>query len=238
MGFIATILLGIAGSFLAGIGGQFLGWYKAGEGAGFIASVIVAILLLVILRQDPRNRGRWVTSYSWVRNSHTERQHLDKPAGAGAGIFQVCCCAVNAALWRAAVALLAAASSLVPLPGVNLVTDIALLTRLIGWHQRTFRPDRGTDRPTFQRAPGARFSPAGPRWRHARARLTTPVLVGRIVRRRCAPDGDGRRARLVPLAGQVVAAGIGYWSVNTVAMRHIAHCERIVAELQGQPAEN
>jgi uncharacterized membrane protein YeaQ/YmgE (transglycosylase-associated protein family) len=26
--------------------GQFLGWYRAGEGAGFIASVIVAILLL------------------------------------------------------------------------------------------------------------------------------------------------------------------------------------------------
>ena len=48
MGFIATILLGIAGSFLAGVIGQFLGWYKAGEGAGFIASVVVAILLLVI----------------------------------------------------------------------------------------------------------------------------------------------------------------------------------------------
>lgn len=48
MGFIATILLGIAGSFLAGVIGQFLGWYRAGEGAGFIASVIVAILLLVI----------------------------------------------------------------------------------------------------------------------------------------------------------------------------------------------
>ena len=48
MGFITTILLGIAGSFLAGIIGQFIGWYKAGEGAGFIASVIVAIILLVI----------------------------------------------------------------------------------------------------------------------------------------------------------------------------------------------
>ena len=48
MGFITTILLGIAGSFLAGIIGQFIGWYKAGQGAGFIASVIVAILLLVI----------------------------------------------------------------------------------------------------------------------------------------------------------------------------------------------
>lgn len=48
MGFIATILLGIAGSLLAGVIGQFLGWYQAGEGAGFIASVIVAIVLLVI----------------------------------------------------------------------------------------------------------------------------------------------------------------------------------------------
>jgi uncharacterized membrane protein YeaQ/YmgE (transglycosylase-associated protein family) len=48
MGIITTILLGIAGSFLAGIIGQAIGWYRAGEGAGFIASVIVAIILLVI----------------------------------------------------------------------------------------------------------------------------------------------------------------------------------------------
>ena len=51
MGFIMTVLLGIAGSFLAGIIGQAIGWYKAGEGAGFIASVIVAIILLVIYGQ-------------------------------------------------------------------------------------------------------------------------------------------------------------------------------------------
>lgn len=48
MGFIITVLLGIAGSFLAGIIGQTFGWYRAGEGAGFIASVIMAILLLVV----------------------------------------------------------------------------------------------------------------------------------------------------------------------------------------------
>jgi uncharacterized membrane protein YeaQ/YmgE (transglycosylase-associated protein family) len=48
MGFTMTILFGIAGSFLAGVIGQFLGWYKAGQGAGFIASVIVAIILLVV----------------------------------------------------------------------------------------------------------------------------------------------------------------------------------------------
>lgn len=48
MGFVATVLLGIGGSFLAGILGQALGWYQAGEGAGFLASVLVAMVLLVI----------------------------------------------------------------------------------------------------------------------------------------------------------------------------------------------
>jgi uncharacterized membrane protein YeaQ/YmgE (transglycosylase-associated protein family) len=48
MGFFMTILLGIGGSFFAGVIGQYFGWYQAGEGAGFIASVVVAILLLVI----------------------------------------------------------------------------------------------------------------------------------------------------------------------------------------------
>ncbi|WP_434516749.1 GlsB/YeaQ/YmgE family stress response membrane protein [Dechloromonas sp. ARDL1] len=48
MGFIATILLGVVGSFLAGVVGQAMGWYQAGQGAGFIASVVVAIILLVI----------------------------------------------------------------------------------------------------------------------------------------------------------------------------------------------
>jgi uncharacterized membrane protein YeaQ/YmgE (transglycosylase-associated protein family) len=48
MGFIVTILLGIGGSLLAGLVGQFFGWYRAGEGAGFIVSVIMAVILLVI----------------------------------------------------------------------------------------------------------------------------------------------------------------------------------------------
>jgi uncharacterized membrane protein YeaQ/YmgE (transglycosylase-associated protein family) len=48
MGFVMTVVLGVAGSFAAGVVGQFLGWYHAGEGAGFIASVIASIVLLVI----------------------------------------------------------------------------------------------------------------------------------------------------------------------------------------------
>ena len=47
-GFIMTTVLGIVGSILASYLGQALGWYRAGEGAGFIGAVVGAIILLVI----------------------------------------------------------------------------------------------------------------------------------------------------------------------------------------------
>jgi uncharacterized membrane protein YeaQ/YmgE (transglycosylase-associated protein family) len=49
MGWIMTALLGIAGSFVAGFAGQALGWYPAGQGAGFIGSVLGAIVLLFVV---------------------------------------------------------------------------------------------------------------------------------------------------------------------------------------------
>jgi len=49
LGIILTAVLGIAGSFAAGFAGRALGWYTEGEPAGFIASVIGAILLLFIV---------------------------------------------------------------------------------------------------------------------------------------------------------------------------------------------
>jgi uncharacterized membrane protein YeaQ/YmgE (transglycosylase-associated protein family) len=49
-GIIVTMLLGIAGALLAGWLGQAVGWYKQGEGAGFIMSLIGALILLFIYR--------------------------------------------------------------------------------------------------------------------------------------------------------------------------------------------
>ncbi|SOE49980.1 putative membrane protein [plant metagenome] len=49
MGFILTTLLGIAGALVAGFAGQQMGWYAPGEPAGWIASVIGAIILLVVV---------------------------------------------------------------------------------------------------------------------------------------------------------------------------------------------
>jgi uncharacterized membrane protein YeaQ/YmgE (transglycosylase-associated protein family) len=49
-GFIVTVLIGIVGSLLATYGGQALGLYHAGEPAGFIGSLVGAIILLVLYR--------------------------------------------------------------------------------------------------------------------------------------------------------------------------------------------
>jgi uncharacterized membrane protein YeaQ/YmgE (transglycosylase-associated protein family) len=49
-GCFITILLGIAGAFVAGFLGRVIGWYEPGQAAGFIASVIGAMLLLLIYR--------------------------------------------------------------------------------------------------------------------------------------------------------------------------------------------
>jgi uncharacterized membrane protein YeaQ/YmgE (transglycosylase-associated protein family) len=55
-GFIVTILLGIAGALLAGWIGRVLGLYGPGEGAGYIMSIIGAVILLFIYRMFRRRR--------------------------------------------------------------------------------------------------------------------------------------------------------------------------------------
>jgi uncharacterized membrane protein YeaQ/YmgE (transglycosylase-associated protein family) len=55
-GFIITMLLGVAGSFVATYLGTAIGWYREGSSAGFIASVIGAMVLLLIYRLVVRKR--------------------------------------------------------------------------------------------------------------------------------------------------------------------------------------
>jgi uncharacterized membrane protein YeaQ/YmgE (transglycosylase-associated protein family) len=56
-GVLMTIVLGIAGAFIAGFLGQSLGWYRDGQGAGIIASIIGAMLLLFIYRSARRRKS-------------------------------------------------------------------------------------------------------------------------------------------------------------------------------------
>jgi uncharacterized membrane protein YeaQ/YmgE (transglycosylase-associated protein family) len=49
-GFIVTILLGIAGALIASYLGQALGWYTPGQPAGWIMSIVGAMILLLLYR--------------------------------------------------------------------------------------------------------------------------------------------------------------------------------------------
>jgi uncharacterized membrane protein YeaQ/YmgE (transglycosylase-associated protein family) len=49
-GIIITMVIGVVGALLAGLIGRSLGWYQPGESAGFIASVLGAVILLGIYR--------------------------------------------------------------------------------------------------------------------------------------------------------------------------------------------
>jgi uncharacterized membrane protein YeaQ/YmgE (transglycosylase-associated protein family) len=56
-GFILTTILGIVGAFLATYIGQAIGWYQAGQGAGFIGAIVGSIILLFIWGIVTRNRA-------------------------------------------------------------------------------------------------------------------------------------------------------------------------------------
>lgn len=60
-GFIVTMIIGVVGAFLASFIGRALGWYGEGDGAGWIASILGAMLLLWIYRMVAM-RGRTTTT--------------------------------------------------------------------------------------------------------------------------------------------------------------------------------
>jgi uncharacterized membrane protein YeaQ/YmgE (transglycosylase-associated protein family) len=49
-GLVITILLGVAGAFIAGMLGHAMGWYVPGQAPGLVASILGAVLLLAIYR--------------------------------------------------------------------------------------------------------------------------------------------------------------------------------------------
>lgn len=50
-GLLVTMLLGIAGAVVAGFIGQAIGWYEAGQAAGFVTATLGAVLLLYVYRR-------------------------------------------------------------------------------------------------------------------------------------------------------------------------------------------
>ena len=49
-GFIVTTLLGIVGAIVASWLGQHIGWYRPGQGAGFVGGIVGAVIILAVYR--------------------------------------------------------------------------------------------------------------------------------------------------------------------------------------------
>lgn len=58
-GVIVTMLLGVAGAFVAGALGHSLGWYALGEGPGLLASILGSVVLLAIYRAVAKPSRAW-----------------------------------------------------------------------------------------------------------------------------------------------------------------------------------
>lgn len=57
-GFLLTTFLGIVGAFLATFIGQMIGWYRADQGAGFVAATVGAIVVLFIWHRVVASRAQ------------------------------------------------------------------------------------------------------------------------------------------------------------------------------------
>ena len=130
-------------------------------------------------------------------------------------------------------ALWSAASSFVPIPGIDFITDVAVLSRLIadinarfGLTGAEYAGDR-TGRRRFDRVLAYRLATSATSM--LTARIVTPGLLISVLRLAGLRLTMMEATRLVPLVGQAIAAGIAYVALTRIADRHIDDCLAAVA---------
>lgn len=129
-------------------------------------------------------------------------------------------------------ALLSAASSFIPIPGIDLITDTAVLVRLIPEINEKFRLNETQNRApavsgklfTFRllATAGAMFS----------SRVVTASVVIGVLRAAGLRMTLMEAARIVPIAGQIVAAVLGYLALSHVAGKHVDECAALAHEMR------
>ncbi|CAN5202948.1 hypothetical protein BH11PSE11_BH11PSE11_37590 [soil metagenome] len=129
---------------------------------------------------------------------------------------------------RAAVSGAAAA---VPIPGLDIATDFGLLSTLIEQINTEFglTPDQiGRLKPELQRV--ALQAVAGMAGMLA-GKFVTRELVTRLLKRSGMKSMVKYSARIVPIAGQLISAGIGYTTFRAIGNQHIDACVKVAQEL-------
>jgi uncharacterized protein (DUF697 family) len=155
------------------------------------------------------------------------------PKGHAAGDFEALAADCRRLVRRRA--LWSAASSFVPIPGIDFITDVAVLSRLIADINARFglaeAPSAGGRR--FDRVAAYRLATSATSM--LTARFITPGLLIAVLRLVGLRLTVMEATRLVPLVGQAVAAAIAYAALTRIADRHIDECLAAVARPEDRP---
>jgi hypothetical protein len=134
-------------------------------------------------------------------------------------------------------AVVSAGAVLVPVPGIDVAADLALLTELIPAINREFglTPDQ--------------IDALSPRMKALVYKAIVAfggAMVGRLITRELVTQAllkvgvrvtTKTAARLVPIAGQAVAAGLSYGAMRFVGLSHVRDCSRVVEALLAESGE-
>jgi uncharacterized protein (DUF697 family) len=129
-------------------------------------------------------------------------------------------------------ALMGAAASAIPLPGLDWAVDAALLTSLLPEINAQFglTPHQLARLPIQQRHEVERA--ASVVGSVVIGRLVTRELVIRVAKTVGVRMSAAQAAKYVPLAGQAVAAMLGYAALRYLGEEHIKDCVRVVREVR------
>jgi hypothetical protein len=128
---------------------------------------------------------------------------------------------------------LSALTSFVPLPGIDLITDVAVLITLLADISRRF----GLTEAQIETLSPSRKALAYKLTTAAGGFLATRVATSRVfmtvLRRAGLRFGIMEATRFAPIIGQAIAAGIAYVTLIRIARRHIEQCAEIAGKLSG-----
>lgn len=128
-------------------------------------------------------------------------------------------------------ALLSAGVAALPVPGLDVLSDLRLFAGLIEDINRAFglsAPQIARLRPEFrllayEAAVGVGGMLVG--------KLVTRELLAQLLRRAGVKSVARQAGKLVPLAGQLVSASIGFYAFRQIGYQHVEACARVAQEL-------
>jgi hypothetical protein len=126
---------------------------------------------------------------------------------------------------------LSAMASFVPLPGIDLITDVAVLLALLAQINRRFGLSEAQIESLSPSRKAMAYKLTTAAGGFVATRLATSQVFLTLLRRAGPRLGIMEATRFAPIVGQAVAAGIAYLTLTRIARRHIEQCAEIAEQL-------